>query len=370
MRIIDNTAMSKDVDIDTSRPECGYCKNAVVKIAVKCTVCAKIFHPSCGKNKLKKCCEEPLTNEYAIKNNESTDSGSELKKPVILTSDSTNIEFLLKIISELEEKSSILAENNLLLKEKIVYLTSELTQKDSIIADLNKKRENSSQKNENKTKYAYASVVANQREQTSKESNKRSATGDPREHPLEIAQRNKMNEIIHLVTNSAQEGVLQQQHNLIERQQQNQNHITDFKNTENQTTVTESNHWREPHKKRKRTTKLRVGTGKTDENQKQIGFAGVEKKAWFFISRIKPHVTEETVANYIRGKPSFEDLAIEVKELAFKRKVNELKSFLVKVPFEKKDDLYNTEFWPENIRVNRFNIKVYEKTKSETSDFL
>ncbi|KAL3283091.1 hypothetical protein HHI36_006248 [Cryptolaemus montrouzieri] len=143
---------------------------------------------------------------------------------------------------------------------------------------------------------------------------------------------------------SADEGVLQpQQLDSIERQQQQKSGGADLGSIENPTNNSStSTNWREPSKKRNRNTRLRLGTAKTDENQKQVGFAGVEKKAWCFVSRIKPHVTEETITN-------FENLTKDLKELFFKGKVNDLRSFLVKVPFEKKDHLYNTQVWSENV---------------------
>ncbi|KAK9889191.1 hypothetical protein WA026_004471, partial [Henosepilachna vigintioctopunctata] len=39
--------------------KCGYCKNAVVKVCVKCTKCTKVYHRSCS-GKAKKCCEEEI----------------------------------------------------------------------------------------------------------------------------------------------------------------------------------------------------------------------------------------------------------------------------------------------------------------------
>ncbi|XP_045474003.1 uncharacterized protein LOC123680252 [Harmonia axyridis] len=96
---------------------------------------------------------------------------------------------------------------------------------------------------------------------------------------------------------------------------------------------------------------------------------GQEKKAWFFINRVKSHVTEEQVKNYIKSKNNFKDTTVEVKELSLAGKHGDLKSFLVKVPFKHKDELYDTEFWPENVGIRRFNFRAYEKNRT-SSDFL
>lgn len=111
---------------------------------------------------------------------------------------------------------------------------------------------------------------------------------------------------------------------------------------------------------------LRIGTGKPEDKG---GFNGPDKKAWFFISRVSPHVTEDMIEEYIRKKEGFENQEVEVKYLQFKRKKGELKSFLVKVSFDKKDELYKTEFWPKNVSIRRFSFNAYNKNRPE-NDFL
>lgn len=128
--------------------------------------------------------------------------------------------------------------------------------------------------------------------------------------------------------------------------------------TENRTSKNEE--WQV--KRNKRSRRIRLGTNKMEQNSENK-FTGQEKKAWFFINRVKSHVTETIIEEYIRNKPGFKEEEIEVKELEFERKKGALKSFLVKVAFLKKDELYNPEFWPENVGIKRFNFQVYEKNK-------
>lgn len=75
------------------------------------------------------------------------------------------------------------------------------------------------------------------------------------------------------------------------------------------------------------------------------------------------------IETYIKEKPGFENEVVEIKQLNFENKKGDLKSFLVKVPIKRKDELYKSEFWPENVVIKRFNLQVYKKTCAE-ADFL
>ncbi|KAK9887604.1 hypothetical protein WA026_023487 [Henosepilachna vigintioctopunctata] len=93
----------------------------------------------------------------------------------------------------------------------------------------------------------------------------------------------------------------------------------------------------------------------------EISFKGKERKAWFFINRIKTNVSGDIAEKYIRSKSGLDNETIEVQELQFERKRGNLKSYLVKVPFPRKDKIYKPEFWPENVGIKRFNPQAYKK---------
>lgn len=117
-------------------PECNCCKRTIVKHSVKCSVCNKFYHPGCAI-KTKRCCEEEISTTSDFNSGDISPLSDSVNK--IITSESTQVELLMKIIFELEGKNTILAENNSLLKYKISSLESELTSKNSEIYQLNKK---------------------------------------------------------------------------------------------------------------------------------------------------------------------------------------------------------------------------------------
>lgn len=63
----------------------------------------------------------------------------------------------------------------------------------------------------------------------------------------------------------------------------------------------------------------------------------------------------------------FIDEVVEVEELTFEKKRSSLKRFLVKVPFSRKDEVNNPEFWPVNVVIKRFNMQVYKKNSPADS---
>lgn len=133
------TDMSSNKKVDASvapqseNSKCGNCKNNVVKSCVKCSVCFKSFHPSCGV-KFGKCCGEIITlSSLDMKDVQNTDKTSSI------TDDSTMKDLMLKIIEELEARNLLLMENTSLLKIRISDMENKLNEKDDQIAVLNKK---------------------------------------------------------------------------------------------------------------------------------------------------------------------------------------------------------------------------------------
>lgn len=93
---------------------CNHCNKKVVNSS-KCVKCGQFFHPKCllqaaaAKSAV---CKHEATNEVKIaKTLAATNNGDTVEKSL-----------LLRIIRELEEKNTILLENNQLLKEKVRFL--------------------------------------------------------------------------------------------------------------------------------------------------------------------------------------------------------------------------------------------------------
>lgn len=325
--------------------KCGYCKNTVSKSALQCRTCLKIFHPSCGNRVKDNCCGQDLI-AFSLRNETEKDKylAADVSTASSLSAESTNVDLLLKIINQLEENAS-------LYKFKISILEKTLDEKEEIIREMKIKRNKKSDKQ-------YVENIMNVIPSSSEV--RQSATDDHGRDQLGVS-------VPVLATQHKQSSSL---NNLSVNQNKQKSRENLSEQTSNRTTspaTQMSSEWKTVGKRRKKNIKTRYGTGKTDNNQN--GFTGQEKKAWFFINRVKSHVTEEQVKNYIKSKNNFKDTTVEVKELSLAGKLGDLKSFLIKVPFKHKDELYDTEFWPENVGIRRFNFRAYEKNRT-SSDFL
>ncbi|KAK9879903.1 hypothetical protein WA026_008404 [Henosepilachna vigintioctopunctata] len=105
-------------------------------------------------------------------------------------------------------------------------------------------------------------------------------------HPLENMQKAKMNELIYLTNDTKKDETP------IRLQDRESSQIS---RTENAWNIVERKYTKKPHY-------IRLGTNKITKTQKENGFAGKDKKAWFFINRVLSHVTEEQITNYIKEK--------------------------------------------------------------------
>lgn len=99
-------------------------------------------------------------------------------------------------------------------------------------------------------------------------------------------------------------------------------------------------------------------TGKISEEQKESGFSGMERKVWLNIYRVNSHVTSDMIAHYIKDKDGFLEEKVTVGEIPTK---TPLKQFVVMAPLKRKDELYETSFWPPGVGIRRFMIHVYKK---------
>lgn len=91
------------------------------------------------------------------------------------------------------------------------------------------------------------------------------------------------------------------------------------------------------------TRKVIVGT-----NEKSDNLSG-DKKAWFYLGRIKKNTDVETVESYITDQ--FPGINVTVEKLDGKG-TND--SFKIGVDFYMKDKLMNGSVWPKNVQVKRF----------------
>lgn len=118
--------------------------------------------------------------------------------------------------------------------------------------------------------------------------------------------------------------------------------------------------WEMQHKRKNRKIQPRnntrsitkqLGTNEDDSN----GFDGVGRKVWLYLYRIQTAVTIEKIYNYIRAKPGFNELNVDVKELPTTETQN--KCFVVTAPYEKKTLMYDPSFWPKNVGIKRYDFR-------------
>lgn len=115
----------------------------------------------------------------------------------------------------------------------------------------------------------------------------------------------------------------------------------------------------------KKRPRKNLGTAEISEEQSKNGFAGGERKVWLYIYRVNRVTTEEQILDYISNKPGFDKKTTNVEEIP--SDIDQLKRFLVTAPLEKKDTMYQPQFWPKNVGVKRFNIEKNKKFLSERS---
>lgn len=262
------------------------------------------------------------------------------------------INYLVQLLKSANEKNELLQSYNSFLIKRVEDLEKQIEsngKKDKQTTDKMNRQNHERRRNESAVTDAHTSTDKLQSTTTTMADSRLLKQNLNEKHPLEIAQERKMEEIINLNndTNSDFQPVNRS------RKNKRQLKYADVVKI-NEKSKLESN----PKKTK------RLGTGNSEGMEE---FKGPEKKAWFFINRVNPKVSEKIVENYIRKKEGFENQEIEVKELQFKIKKGELKSFMVKVPFESKDQLYNTDFWPKNIGIRRFNFGIYNKNLVENN---
>lgn len=322
---------------------CKYCKKNISNTVAKCQKCSLVFHTSCalrisgltavGKDNLVICC--------------STNKKSTLSTQTDFCEISSVYKSLLsakeEIIAELREKQIILYKNIELLEEKsrnnekylqninAVHLSQQNVSSQKNVNTTDKEEipiiRKNARDNQQKT---YSSIVNSSKNNKQNTECKR----------LEGGQQEEPNVIIHL------EGK--------EESEKDGYDDEDFS--------------RNRGEGRRKFYRKRLGNGAVTEEQQKHGFTGADRKAWLYINRVKSHVTADMVKEYILKKPQFETEVVEVKELSLNAR-NQLKSFLVKAPLERKDELYQPAFWPVNVGIKRFSFNLYNKSRP-AGDFL
>lgn len=108
-----------------------------------------------------------------------------------------------------------------------------------------------------------------------------------------------------------------------------------------------------------------VGTAESNSGSESVGtefeargrnVSGSEK-IWLFVSRVKDHVNEQIVQNYIARKSSLASETITVKCVETRAKFADNKCFLIGVDPAIKEEIYKSEFWPRGVNFDRFDFR-------------
>lgn len=334
---------------------CGYCKKSVASTAARCRKCETVFHASCalrvagliavGKDNLVICCankEVKLASTQVNLNEVSNVDTQErelfqslmVAKEEIITELREKQVLLYKTIDLLEEKKDVNNRKNTDNDEEITLMQESIRRKKDISSADKLEIPTRYKKKGDKSDRTYSAVTGGHR-------NIEQCTGC---RGFE-AEREKANSVALHETDSEKENQRRGLH-----ENDDEEGFTKF------------------HSRKRRVLKKRLGTESVTEEQERNGFVGIDRKAWLYINRVRSHVTADIVKEYINRKPGFENETIEVQELSLNDKRG-IKSFLVKAPLRRKDELYQPDFWPMNVGIKRFNFNMYKKNRP-SGDFL
>lgn len=237
------------------------------------------------------------------------------------------IKYLKQLIEEITDKNNILKQNNGLLVEKCTRLEQDVN--------------TNLTKNNNKHRYREALLSTTTTDDMASQQSKQTVLQPPTQSRLRS----------NSVQSTMSERSRQISHN---NRVQEEEVLGNFQDYHGQ-------------KKRFKNPK-RLGTGKDIDNSDTKEFVGGDRRVWLYIYRVKQEASETIIEKYLKNKPGFENLNFIVKELPTEQN-NKLKAFVVVGPMEKKDELYNAEFWPKNVGISRFDFAKHKDFVSETKDF-
>lgn len=289
------------------------CATKTCKIKV-CVQCSSIYHRGCmgkypnitklGGNKIL-CCK--ISQQVDMTNQ------NDPEKKLLMQ----QITFLQQILEEVRDKNKILQLNNKLLLDKIETLENN----DHIKKDVN----SASKQNENLQKPPSYSRI------TRSANSQQMASIPTMQVPVRSTVPRNSNR-----NNADMENVNNQQSSIIKIAEEDNN---EFK------TVTY----------RKKRPKKNLGTAEVSEDESKNGFSGAERKVWLYVYRVNRVETSKQILEYITKKPGFDEHNTNVEEIPSEN--GQLKRFLVTAPLSKKEIMYQSEFWPKNVGVKRFNFE-------------
>lgn len=87
------------------------------------------------------------------------------------------------------------------------------------------------------------------------------------------------------------------------------------------------------------------------------------RRAWIYVGGCEKETTVSVITYYIKGECS----DIQDMEYTQLKTLGNLKAFKVGFKFEYLNKIWNENFWPEGLKIRKFNFKFFH-TKADTSE--
>lgn len=348
---------------ELSAPVYKFCKSRVVNRKVKCKNCATYFHTSCATKKSKKCCE----NEHIITINSQTTElepskvmsktrGIENDQGIPPMKQPPQVEFLKRLVKELEDKNLLLTENCNLWKSRAIELEKKWRESSAVVG---KQKQNKIISNENSVlQVQVTSALRNrQTENPRRHSDRRSDTKENTNPKNEIASGS---ETIELERDAATVGTATDIYNSIFEPTSPTSSLPPLQWSQVAARGREksTDQQRKILQKRRGNSNRQTGTRDEENGDFQaLKPLNKNKKIWLFLSKVKNTVTVDTIQTYILkniGAPPTSSVSIKLCEV--KKPNPDHLSFMIGVDPEFKDTVYRENFWPSGVRFERFNF--------------
>lgn len=357
--------------------------------SVKCQQCKSRFHLSCAKRlayvklgrdgKAANCCGgNPVECDGSAGLQRSTSETGSNRQSLKTENDVLKAENLLlrQLVEEMKDKNMILKENKVLLEAKVVALEQTLVRGNtdrqtskpnptlpsaityaSATGGGTATKNNKNTKGEGNTKH-------------SKNENSKGMTGhpgDPKASSMGL-EHGGARDGANLSGNLAriQERVMADVIHLEKDLGRVSSDPEANKNVGRRAVVVEDSFGLQRHQKKR--VKKRLGTHEQSPEENSSGFSGGDRKVWLYVYRVRRHVTPNIIMEYIKKKPEFISLEVGVRELP--SDPNKLKCFVVTAPLSLKDKMYDSDFWPQNVGVRRFDFNKHRDFLQTAGDFL
>lgn len=342
-------AESESESLTRAKKICKYC-NKNTASGQFCKTCGATYHNSCA-TRVKMCCEQLLQRTPIVENVNShlteelyLREENLLLRQIIQDKDTIIIDKDL-VISLLNEKISNLEKSTSITKDKKTQNMNKNPQS-SQVKNMNDKTDNT---NKNKNEPVTTKQTINDKVSPRKQSN------------LKILQSKQTNVINHLI---------------------NINNDTSPEPAKGNVSLDEEEPFQSITSRRKRNREPKVhGEAEITKEDEVNGFMGkepAEKKIWLFVGRVKDHVTEKIIQNFLKRKTNAETTTnIHVEEIDTYKQTKDNKCFKVGLNYNLLETAYTSTFWPRGVTVERFNFRKEERylnrlrnKKSETANFL